>query len=59
MDALFPPGRRQERIVESVKRSLKPFDAVLSLQEKYGRLGTGELISKAAELVFQLPAVGS
>ena len=59
MDALFPPGRRQERVVESVKRSLRPFDAVSSLQNKFGKLSTGQLISKAAELVFQLPAVGS
>ena len=59
MDALFPPGRRQERVVETIKRTLKPFDAVASLEAKFGELNMSELISKATELVFQLPSVGS
>lgn len=59
MDALFPPGRRQERVVESIKAPLVPFDAVTSISEKYGLSDKTEVISKATELVFSLPSVGS
>lgn len=59
MDALFPPGRRQERVVESIKAPLAPFDAVTSISEKYGLSDKTEVISKATELVFSLPSVGS
>ncbi|KAF3764371.1 catalytic activity protein [Cryphonectria parasitica EP155] len=59
MDALFPPGRRQERVVETVKKSLAPFDAAASLTEKYGLSDRKEMIAKATELVFSLPSVGS
>ncbi|KAH8891302.1 phosphoribosylformylglycinamidine synthase [Thozetella sp. PMI_491] len=59
IEALFPPGRRQERVVESVERHLKPFNTMSSLEKMFGKLSTGELIAKATELVFNLPAVGS
>lgn len=59
MDALFPPGRRQERVVESIKAPLAPFDAATSISEKYGLSDKTEVISKATELVFSLPSVGS
>lgn len=59
MDALFPPGRRQERVVESIKAPLVPFDAATSISEKYGLSNKTEVISKATELVFSLPSVGS
>lgn len=59
MDALFPPGRRQERVVESIKAPLVPFDGVASISDKYGLSSKTEVISKATELVFSLPSVGS
>ena len=59
MDALFPPGRRQERVVESIKAPLVPFDAATSISEKYGLSDKTEVLSKATELVFSLPSVGS
>lgn len=59
MDALFPPGRRQERVVETVNKSLSPFDAAASLTEKYGLSDRQQMIAKATELVFSLPSVGS
>lgn len=59
MDTLFPPGRRQERVVETVKKSLSPFDAAASLTEKYGLSDRQQMITKATELVFSLPSVGS
>lgn len=59
MDALFPPGRRQERVVESIKKSLPAFDAAKIIQDKYGLSERIPLIAKATELVFSLPSVGS
>ncbi|ROV93341.1 hypothetical protein VSDG_06887 [Cytospora chrysosperma] len=59
MDALFPPGRRQERVVESINKALPPFNAAKSLTEKYGLSDRVEILSKATELVFSLPSVGS
>ncbi|KAL8358660.1 hypothetical protein RB601_009851 [Gaeumannomyces tritici] len=59
MNALFPPGRKQVRTVQTVKRNLKAFDSGASLEAKYGTLTRGEAVTKAAELVFTLPSVGS
>lgn len=59
MDALFPPGRRQERVVESIKKSLPAFDAAQIITEKYGLSDRIPAIAKATELVFSLPSVGS
>lgn len=59
MNALFPPGRRQERVIESVKKSLAPFDAAAALTEKYGLSDRIQILAKATELVFSLPSVGS
>ncbi len=59
MDILFPPGRKMERSVERVKKTLTAFDAASSLREKYGEDDIGAMISQATELVFSLPSVGS
>lgn len=59
MDALFPPGRRQERVVESIKKSLPAFDAAKLITDKYGLTDRIPSIAKATELVFSLPSVGS
>lgn len=59
MDALFPPGRRQERVVDSISKPLASFDAAAVITEKYGLSDRKEMIAKATELVFSLPSVGS
>lgn len=59
MDALFPPGRRLEKNVESTKKTLSAFHAADSLKEKFNVTNMAETISKATELVFNLPSVGS
>ncbi|UNI16003.1 Phosphoribosylformylglycinamidine synthase [Purpureocillium takamizusanense] len=59
MDALFPPKRQQDRNVTSIKPSFAPFDAMASLRKDFGDLGNAELLSKAVERVFLMPAVGS
>ncbi|KXJ86761.1 CobB/CobQ-like glutamine amidotransferase domain-domain-containing protein [Microdochium bolleyi] len=59
MDALFPPGRKLERNVESIKRNLTAFDAAASLEKKYGALDVTQAITRATENVFRLPSVGS
>lgn len=59
MDALFPPGRRQERMVDTLKKSLPAFDAARIISEQYGLSDRIPVIAKATELVFSLPAVGS
>ncbi|KAH6654247.1 CobB/CobQ-like glutamine amidotransferase domain-containing protein [Truncatella angustata] len=59
MDALFPPGRRLEKDVQTVKKVLSPFDAAASLREKFNLTDMSETISKATELAFTLPSVGS
>jgi phosphoribosylformylglycinamidine synthase len=59
MNAFFPPGRRRERNVETVTKTLKPFDAATSLKERHGTSNLTEMITQATELVFSLPAVGS
>jgi phosphoribosylformylglycinamidine synthase len=57
MDVLFPPGRRIERSVERVKKTLYTFDASSSLKETYNVSDLGDMISRAIELVFFLPSV--
>lgn len=59
MDALFPPGRKLERSVESIKKNLTAFDAAASLEAKYGVLDVSQAITRATENVFRLPSVGS
>lgn len=59
MDALFPPKRQLKRTVTSVKPALAPFDAYASLQKAYGAVSDSELLRKAVERVFLMPAVGS
>lgn len=59
MNAFFPPGRRRERNVETVTRTLKAFDAATSLKERHGVSSLSDMISQATKLVFSLPAVGS
>lgn len=59
MDALFPPGRKQERVDKTVQRNLQPFDSALALREKHGAPNLTEMITQATRLVFSLPSVGS
>lgn len=59
MNAFFPPGRRRDRNVETVTKTLKAFDAATSLKEKHATSNLTEMITQATELVFSLPAVGS
>ncbi|ROW10818.1 hypothetical protein VPNG_05409 [Cytospora leucostoma] len=59
MDALFPPGRKQERVVQSIKKALPSFDAAKSITEKYDITDRTQVLAKATELVFSLPSVGS
>ncbi|KAJ8113864.1 hypothetical protein ONZ43_g5049 [Nemania bipapillata] len=59
MDALFPPGRKQERVDKTAKRSLKAFDSASSLKERHGASNLTEMITQATRLVFSLPSVGS
>lgn len=59
MDALFPPGRRQERVAERVNKPLSKFNAATTITEKYNLSDRTEMITKATELVFSLPSVGS
>ncbi|PKS12423.1 hypothetical protein jhhlp_000629 [Lomentospora prolificans] len=59
MDVLFPPGRRIAKNVQTSKKNLKPFDASRSLQDKFSVSTLKDKVTKATELVFQLPAVGS
>ncbi|KAI3319361.1 CobB/CobQ-like glutamine amidotransferase domain-containing protein [Xylariaceae sp. AK1471] len=59
MDALFPPGRKQERIDKTANRALKAFDSASSLKENHGVSGLTEMITQATRLVFSLPSVGS
>lgn len=59
MDALFPPGRRQERVTERLKKPLSVFNAAKIITEKYNLSDRTEMITKATELVFLLPSVGS
>jgi phosphoribosylformylglycinamidine synthase len=59
MDVLFPPGHRIERHVGRIEKTLWPFNAAKSLQEKCGSSDLGSMITQATKLVFNLPAVGS
>ncbi|KAI0414857.1 CobB/CobQ-like glutamine amidotransferase domain-containing protein [Xylaria grammica] len=59
MDALFPPGRKQERVDKTANRTLKAFDSATSLKEKHGASNLTEMITQATRLVFSLPSVGS
>ncbi|KAI1498464.1 CobB/CobQ-like glutamine amidotransferase domain-containing protein [Biscogniauxia marginata] len=59
MDVLFPPGRRISKEVQRAPKHLRPFNAENSLQEHYNTSDRGEMVSKATELVFSLPSVGS
>jgi phosphoribosylformylglycinamidine synthase len=59
MEVLFPPGRRIAKNVQTTKKNLEPFNANASLQEKFGVSTLKDKVSKATELVFQLPSVGS
>jgi len=59
MKTLFPKGRELQRIVKSRKNNLKFFDASKTLFETYPQLPEQDLIRKAIERVFTLPAVGS
>jgi phosphoribosylformylglycinamidine synthase len=59
MDVLFPPGRRISKDVQRVQKNLRPFDAVKSLTEQCGSSDLTEMVTKATELVFNLPSVGS
>ncbi|KAH7126236.1 CobB/CobQ-like glutamine amidotransferase domain-containing protein [Dactylonectria estremocensis] len=59
MDVLFPPGRRISKDVQRVQKNLRPFDAVKSMTEQCGSSDLGQMITKATELVFKLPSVGS
>ncbi|KAI5919084.1 CobB/CobQ-like glutamine amidotransferase domain-containing protein [Camillea tinctor] len=59
MDVLFPPGRKISKETQRVSKHLRPFDAGKSLQDLYGISELGEMVSKATELVFSLPSVGS
>ncbi|KAJ3495288.1 hypothetical protein NLG97_g3503 [Lecanicillium saksenae] len=60
MDALFPPKRQLTRNVTAKKPILAPFNALASLEKAYGTgLSSQDLVSKAVERVFNLPAVGS
>ncbi|KAI1264857.1 CobB/CobQ-like glutamine amidotransferase domain-containing protein [Xylariaceae sp. FL1019] len=59
MDALFPPGRKQERFDKTASRALSPFDSASSLMERHGVSSLTDMIMQATRLVFSLPAVGS
>ncbi|KAI8262864.1 Phosphoribosylformylglycinamidine synthase [Colletotrichum sp. SAR 10_77] len=59
-NALFPPGRRLERVVESRRLDLPTFDAVSALTAAIsGTVNDAALITTATERVFRMPAVGS
>ncbi|KAI5467810.1 CobB/CobQ-like glutamine amidotransferase domain-containing protein [Mariannaea sp. PMI_226] len=59
MDVLFPPGRRMAKDVQTVQKTLQPFNAANSLTEQFNISGLTEMVTKATELVFKLPSVGS
>lgn len=60
MDALFPAGRKLERVVESRDLGLPAFDAVSCLKEACGLEATDAgLITEAVYRVFHMPSVGS
>ncbi|KAI4868305.1 phosphoribosylformylglycinamidin [Hypoxylon rubiginosum] len=60
MSTLFPPGRRLQRIVNSHKPSFPRFNAISSLKATFGeKLSEADIIKKALQRVFWMPAVGS
>ncbi|SPO00732.1 related to phosphoribosylformylglycinamidine synthase [Cephalotrichum gorgonifer] len=60
MSALFPPGRKLDRVVESRKPTLPKFDPVASLKAvSESGLGDADLIAAAAHRVLTVPSVGS
>ncbi|EEY14013.1 phosphoribosylformylglycinamidine synthase [Verticillium alfalfae VaMs.102] len=60
MSALFPPGRRLERVVERRELDLPTFNAVASLKSAVSDTASNaDLITAATERVFRMPAVGS
>ncbi|KAK3941922.1 Phosphoribosylformylglycinamidine synthase [Diplogelasinospora grovesii] len=58
-DVLFPPSRKLQKAVNKVPRNLPAFNAAASLAETYKSSDLGEMVSRATELVFSLPSVGS
>ncbi|KAI9729497.1 MAG: hypothetical protein M1818_008520 [Claussenomyces sp. TS43310] len=60
MSMLFPKGRRLERNVTSKRLQHPEFDSYKSIKTQYpAQSGSQELLSRAAELVLKMPAVGS
>ncbi|KAG7119597.1 phosphoribosylformylglycinamidine synthase like protein [Verticillium longisporum] len=60
MSALFPPGRRLQRVVERRELDLPTFNAVASLKSALSDTASNaDLITAATERVFRMPAVGS
>lgn len=59
MPTLFPKGQTLDRIVKSRKNKLTFFDASKTLYETYPQFPEQDLIRKAIERVFTMPAVGS
>lgn len=60
MSALFPAGRRLNRVVETRDLGLPTFDALATLQGVCGAdASPAALISEAANRVFHMPSVGS
>jgi phosphoribosylformylglycinamidine synthase len=59
MTTLFPKGRTLDRIVKSRKNKLTFFDASKTLFETYPQFSEHDLIRKAIESIFTMPAVGS
>ncbi|KAF7933373.1 hypothetical protein BELL_0207g00060 [Botrytis elliptica] len=59
MSTLFPKDRKLDRIVQSRKPQLLPFNAEKSLKEAYPHIPDHDLLRMAIERVFSLPSVGS
>lgn len=59
MSTLFPKGRKLDRIVQSRKPILTPFDALKCLVDSYPQFPLHDLLWKAIERVLKVPAVGS
>ncbi|KKA28477.1 hypothetical protein TD95_002544 [Thielaviopsis punctulata] len=60
MSALFPKGRRLERVVETRKPTLPAFDAVASIKKVVGeKAKLAEYLTVATERVLRMPSVGS
>ncbi|KAL3422936.1 phosphoribosylformylglycinamidine synthase [Phlyctema vagabunda] len=60
MRVLFPKDRKLERIVESKKPKLSPFDAAKSLKEACSTSATElDLLKEAVRRVLHVPSVGS